>query len=774
MMEHQLYIDGVLMDLSDDFSIVLDIKSNLFRAITEITANNTYTVSIPKTVHNMTAINWADKPKAGSRYPYKFHDCRYIRNGLEIIKHGKITLMSIEDNIELSIYWGIFPAFSKLKEDDVKLNTLGITNRIDFNKYNAPNTREEAVTKGIFYAYYNPYIVESKTDNFGANYMQGKTIENKSYSYHKGKIQTGSSKNAYIGAGVITDNDFYCIKVQFYPTMRANFLAGGTKRYAGYAILDKNYYIIEVGAMDGLQSITVDAPANAAWIVCNVKASYVSALPNLTMKVQGKMREAYSPYSNDEDFVGDDVLAGSEYKTSPKYLQPCMMVDSLLRRIKNLAGVSFEWDGKAKEFIDTLVVPIVSNKADDNTVTGLMEATLQPATSLGELTFDLQNSIGAITQKSGSKLNVFDIKTDCTLSIDAQIQYSVADTYEGVWLQCPMYIEMKVVTYDNGTASEQTYDIGLSKYDDGNVRFEVVLPSDQVKGSIYKVGAGKLIVNLKSNDKVSFKLCRAGIESLSFNMYAGIIRATVNNGDSVPFGGSFPIGINMPDIKVLDFIRFLSVITGTFPKQLDDSGKVRFVEYNSLWANKSRAVDWSKRLIAQGVRNTPRKTEFAYTDYKRVNHYKWKEDEQTHTENDADLLIDNDTLEYEQDVWTFPFAASDGNIIPIRTNDDLGAKNGGEYKECKERIMNLRQDKEQAALSFDIDLQDIFATKYKNLTSCLSSAHVITEYLNLSDLDILNLDETRPVYFAQYGAYFAVLEIKTTDKGYCEVVMIEI
>ena len=84
------------------------------------------------------------------------------------------------------------------------------------------------------------------------------------------------------------------------------------------------------------------------------------------------------------------------------------------------------------------------------------------------------------------------------------------------------------------------------------------------------------------------------------------------------------------------------------------------------------------------------------------------------------------------------------------------------------------QDKEQAALYFGIDLQDIFATKYKNLANCLSSAHVITEYLNLSDLEILNFDETKPVYFAQYGSYFAVIEIKTTDNGYCEVTMIEI
>ena len=101
-------------------------------------------------------------------------------------------------------------------------------------------------------------------------------------------------------------------------------------------------------------------------------------------------------------------------------------------------------------------------------------------------------------------------------------------------------------------------------------------------------------------------------------------------------------------------------------------------------------------------------------------------------------------------------------------------KNGGEYKGCKDRIMTLRDDKEQAALRFDIDLQNIFDTKYKQLAASIAKAHVITERLNLSDLDILDFDETKPVYLAQYGAYFAVLEIKTTNSGYCEVTMIEL
>ena len=35
MTDQQLYIDGVLMDMSEDSAITLDIKSNLFRDVTK-------------------------------------------------------------------------------------------------------------------------------------------------------------------------------------------------------------------------------------------------------------------------------------------------------------------------------------------------------------------------------------------------------------------------------------------------------------------------------------------------------------------------------------------------------------------------------------------------------------------------------------------------------------------------------------------------------------------------------------------------------------------
>ena len=97
------------------------------------------------------------------------------------------------------------------------------------------------------------------------------------------------------------------------------------------------------------------------------------------------------------------------------------------------------------------------------------------------------------------------------------------------------------------------------------------------------------------------------------------------------------------------------------------------------------------------------------------------------------------------------------------------------YKACKDRIVNLtKSDIGYAELAFNINLQSIFDTKLEKLRKTVANPHPITERFILSDLEILNFDVTKPVYLAQYGAYFAVLEIKTTNSGYCEVTMIEL
>lgn len=764
------------MDLPESTDVVLDIKSNLFRDVTKMTSNYTYTIQLPRTVHNLSVLQQADRPKSGSRYPFIFHQCSYFRGGVQIIKDGRLNVLSIEENIEVSIYWGIMPAFSKLLESGMKLNELGVTDRVLFEKYNTPNTREEAVSKGIFFAYYNPYRIESK-DNFGINLVQRNKYTTTQYSPSRGRIRTGTEVGKYISGMIESASDMICALIPFLPSTTAKVQAQGKGDYRSYAVLDKYMQVLSVSGEDEtLDVYTIRGEARAAYLVVNAPAEYYDTL-SLSVTGLTPMREMKDG-DNKEDFVGDEV-AVDEYKTSPKFLQPCVTVNWLLSRIARKSGVSFVWeDNEAKSMIGSLVVPIINNKADEKTIPGSMTADINSRDGLGALSLSISNSITSVSPNTGEDVQKLTITKDCELTFDVQVQYYVRHQFDdAAEIQMPMGVKMTVTTPSTtgGEPSTQEYEFGDLKYEDGHAKFPVVLRSDAINGYLYLLSAGTNTISLKKDDVLTFETIMHGINTVNMpSVYGGKITASVKSGDSVPIGGSFPIGINLPEIEVTSFIKFLSLVTGSFPRQLTNSTQVQFIMFSRVWANKANAYDWSGKLIPYDRQGAPRKSEYSVSDFMQHNRYKWKEDEETHGDYDADLAISNPTLDYEQNTWTLPFAATDGNRIPIRTLDSFGMKNGGEYKGCKERIMTLRDDKEQAALRFDIDLQNIFDTKYKQLVASIANAHVITERLNLSDLDILDFDETKPVYLAQYGAYFAVLEIKTTSSGYSEVTMIEL
>lgn len=764
------------MDLPESTDVVLDIKSNLFRDVTKMTSNYTYTIQLPRTVHNLSVLQQADRPKSGSRYPFIFHQCHYFRGGVQIIKDGRLNVLSIEENIEVSIYWGIMPAFSKLLESGMKLNELGVTDRVLFEKYNTPNTREEAVSKGIFFAYYNPYRIESK-DNFGINLVQRNKYTTEQYTPIRGRIRTGTEVGKYISGRIENSADTMCALIPFLPSTTAKVQAQGKGDYRSYAVLDKYMQVISISGEDEtLDEYTIRGEARAAYLVVNAPAEYYDSLsPSVTGLTP--MHEMIDG-DNKEDFVGDEV-AVDEYKTSPKFLQPCVTVNWLLSRIARKSGVSFVWeDDEAKSMIGSLVVPIINNKADEKTIPGSMTAGINSRDGLGALSLSISNSITSVSPNTGSNVQKLTITKDCELTFDVQVQYYVRHQFEdAAEIQLPMGVKMTVTTPSTtgGEASTQEYEFGDLKYEDGQVKYSVVLRRYAIDGYLYLLSAGTNTISLKKDDVLTFETIMHGINTVNMpSVYGGKITASVKSGDSVPIGGSFPIGINLPEIEVTSFIKFLSLVTGSFPRQLTNSTQVQFIMFSRVWRNKANAYNWSGKLIPYDRQGAPRKSEYSVSDFMQHNRYKWKEDEETHGDYDADLAISNPTLDYEQDTWTLPFAATDGNRIPIRTLDSLGMKSGGEYKGCKERIMTLRDDKEQAALRFDIDLQNIFDTKYKQLVASIANAHVITERLNLSDLDILDFDETKPVYLAQYGAYFAVLEIKTTSSGYSEVTMIEL
>ena len=97
------------------------------------------------------------------------------------------------------------------------------------------------------------------------------------------------------------------------------------------------------------------------------------------------------------------------------------------------------------------------------------------------------------------------------------------------------------------------------------------------------------------------------------------------------------------------------------------------------------------------------------------------------------------------------------------------------YSACKDRILRLTQDANGFAAGwFDINMQEIINTKYREVVNTLRYAKVARVKICIRNMELLNFDETRPIYLAQYASYFAVLEIKAESDGTAEVTLLKL
>jgi hypothetical protein len=383
------------------------------------------------------------------------------------------------------------------------------------------------------------------------------------------------------------------------------------------------------------------------------------------------------------------------------------------------------------------------------------------------------------------------VKVECT----ATYQMTIPPNGKG-WRYDGCFV-MMIVTKTDGT--QKSYDVGQSQ---GSYwRLATLADHPDMKIVDHLVGEG--VIELEQGDKITFGAYYACINEFgrqhSLSDYQVTTRqksnppTTFNGGtislsatgddDTVPAGGYFPICTNLPKVKIIDFVKFLAAITGTFPMQMSSDGIVKFIPLSTVWNNKKGAKDWTRRVIAQGAENKPKQIEFKMSDYAQHNYYKWKNDKYVSGDYDGDIQIQNETLSTERTVIEFPFSASDGNNVPMyeketdtsTSSSTATTESEPSYSACTDRILRLGKDSNgKATAYFDINMQQILNDKYREVINTLQNVKVVTETIRMRDIELLNFDETKPVFLAQYGAYFAVNSIKSDANGLADVELLKL
>lgn len=244
---------------------------------------------------------------------------------------------------------------------------------------------------------------------------------------------------------------------------------------------------------------------------------------------------------------------------------------------------------------------------------------------------------------------------------------------------------------------------------------------------------------------------------------------------------------NLPDMTQLDFIKFICQLYCLFPvSSVNNSEQVEFIPIDAIDEAKPKAKDWSDKLLEYS-RDTPKKISFRLGDYAKKNAIQWTEDENdyvTDSVRKGDLLVDDDTLDKEKDLVTFPFAASDGTVIShwyIESTGDPNDPYKAEFTEVKPRIMRVVEwynytNKKVTRLEFSkLSIPSILSAYYQTYQGFISKPRIITEHIRINELDVRDIDFRIPVYLGKYGRFYAIKQIQwTVGDDYAEVQLLQI
>lgn len=471
-------------------------------------------------------------------------------------------------------------------------------------------------------------------------------------------------------------------------------------------------------------------------------------------------------------------------------IHPSVRVPYVLGLIAAKCNVTMNWSQGAQAVINSLCLPLVDNKANDSTYqdTTIVSFASKPQTerTLGLFTPNFISIDPLLfTQENGTLIAAADMDIHATMQ--TLVQYDMTGwtvDSQGYWNMRGVYTAFGV---EHSEDDYDSYYCGI-RFTGSETRIKAAdYPSNIVSATL----TGDGVFHVKKGEKLRF-----GRFYQQSSFYGGtpqwVAEPAADNpptaflsgsyvrmrpsavGSDVPMNGYYPIESNLPSIKVIDFVKFLCAYTGSYPLQIASDDTVTFAQVSDVFGNIANAVDWSDRLIATTDENEPKELAFHVTDWAQRNRYQWAEDDRNEypaEHYEFDLLLDDDTLEAERTVLTFPFAASDGNNVPVYTRTDAG---NVESSACKPRVFMVYDKSGKAGAKFESGWSERLAETMSPLRASLEKAKVITERIALTDIEVMQFDERKPVYLAQYGAFFAVLEIKQSNDMAADVTMLRI
>lgn len=435
------------------------------------------------------------------------------------------------------------------------------------------------------------------------------------------------------------------------------------------------------------------------------------------------------------------------------WYHPAITVKWILEKIQEESGVTFNFPSDKKTFIDKMIVPLLTRNDSQKINDAFPSFLKMVGYVIVESTF------------SYLKLNYIGDSTQQYASVGGPYGDRLYTKYP-ITLKVKGTIEM-LVQYNSGMdVNNQYLNLRVSQSDSsGNISSVSTIERKNYAAYIEAPNVRLLfnfddLVSIESDEFMHFT-----IKAIATGASSSVLSLTVYDRNEISFGEKFPLVPNLPDIKQIDFIKAVASMVGLFALPDGENG-IKFIPFDNLSANKSKAVDWTNRVIMAYNSVTPRNLQYTLDNIAQNNWFRYKEDDNVMGNYDGNIQVDDATIEYERDAITLPFSAcsTKGGVayIPLYSYNDNGEL---QYNKVNPRILLLDGTK---GIFKGLEWTTLIANNYQTYKGLINNAKVVTEYIRLNSIELRDLEMDIPVYLAQYGCYLAIIEIKTKENDICE------
>lgn len=240
----------------------------------------------------------------------------------------------------------------------------------------------------------------------------------------------------------------------------------------------------------------------------------------------------------------------------------------------------------------------------------------------------------------------------------------------------------------------------------------------------------------------------------------------VHEGISIINDNRFPLQGNLPDIKQWEFVKACAALFGWVP--FIQKGQLQMMTYDEALATED-AYDWTSKVDMTDGEDLS----YALANWAQVNNIVFEQDAPLGFEPNGAVMVEDTTLPESRDWFKLPFAASMQNEAQ---HYKVKSDNTVEDEDISPRIFQMEQGANGMVLNFTEDLygDGLIAARYASLKEVIRKPMTITANIRLHEIDLAQLDLTRSVYLGQYGKYYKILKIQTSDTDLCKVELLQL